>query len=469
MLQRKGGNEPLVIQVGDFLTELFQRLDDEGIGFCVLRGYQDLPEVVHYDLDLYIPHDQIKQFETVFKGVCRASTWALVQRNRRFCYDKYVIVRDSELGLAAFHIDAWQAFQWRGIPYASSDLVIATRWRFRSFWIPLPGVEAAISLPKEYIAFGRVKDKGYGKTKQRITKFVNEDPESFIAALSPCFGKSASQFMLDSTRKADWARLESEVMFVRRKLIVNALRRRLVGQLTDWVRFLWGHFSDKVLHPSGLFICLIGPDGSGKTTISRGLQRDMKGVFNAVRYYHGHWGLLPELKTYYNSVARLFGKEKKETIQSEGVAHNQDVLPFSLGRALLYVLYYSLEHILGHFVILRAKGLGELVLFDRYFYDYTIQSTYSRVPRWLLRLIELMLPRPDVLIWLRNQPEVIHRRKPELNVSQIREQAMVCERIIERHPKGTYVVWTNDDPEVTLGLVRKRIFEFMAYRVTERG
>lgn len=467
IMKETGKSKSLAIPAGDFLTELFQRLDDKGVRYCVLRGYQDLPEVVYHDLDMYVPYNQIEQFEAVFKDACRASAWTLVQQNRRFRYNKYLIVRDSEFGLVALHLDVWQAFQWRGIPYASPDLVLATCKRFRSFWIPLPGVEVAISLPKEYIAFGRVKDNEYGKTKQRTTRFVNEDPESFIATLSPCLGRTVSQFMLDCARKADWARLESEIPFVRRRLIINAIRRRLLGQLTDSIRFLWGHFSDKVLHPSGLFVCLIGPDGSGKTTISRGLQREMESIFSTIRYYHGHWGLLPELKTYYNAVAHLLAKRKKSPVRSENVIHDQDVRPFGLAHALLYVFYYSLEHVLGHLLIFSAKGRGELVLFDRYFHDYMIQSTYSRVPRWLLRIIELVLPRPDVLIWLRNQPEVIRRRKPELSLTQIREQSMVCERIMARRQKGACVVWTSDDPEVTLGLVRKKILEFMTSRQSE--
>jgi energy-coupling factor transporter ATP-binding protein EcfA2 len=251
--------------------------------------------------------------------------------------------------------------------------------------------------------------------------------------------------------------------------VTRALRRRPLNQITDWLRFLWGHFSDRVLYPSGLFVCLIGPDGSGKTTISRGLEGELGELFSQVRYHHGHWGLLPELKTYAKGLTRLLGRGKVQRDPDSEASDDEPAPTFGLGRALMYVMYYSLEYFLGHWLILWAKGQDELVLFDRYFYDYAIQSSYDRVPRWLLRLIEATIPRPDVLIWLRNDPAVIHSRKQELTIPQIRRQATACEEIVGRHGKAG-VAWTDGNPRSTLRSVSQRILACMALREQrERG
>jgi len=42
-------------------------------------------------------------------------------------------------------------------------------------------------------------------------------------------------------------------------------------------------------------ICLIGPDGSGKYTVSSHLLENMKDLFEDIRYYHGHYQILPDL------------------------------------------------------------------------------------------------------------------------------------------------------------------------------
>jgi thymidylate kinase len=455
--------------VGHFLTKLFSRLDEEGVSYCVLRGYEGLPEVVEHDVDLLLNQEDLELFEHVLGEVCLSTGWYLVRTVSRFSFHSWYVASEDKNALPSLlHIDVWTQIHWKAVIYADKGTILSTRRPHNSIWVASLGSEAAISLLKEYLQYGKVKDKGDGKTKHRITKLVEEDPDNFLATLEPCLGEPLSQFMLECARKADWPRLEGQVGKVRRHLITRALARCPIGQLWSWIRFLWGHFSDKVLRPSGLFVCLIGPDGSGKTTISEGLQREMKAIFNEVRYYHGHWGLLPELRVYYKFITSLLGK-RKGAFRSNKVSSGQAAAPFSLVRALLYVLYYSFEYILGHFLLLRAKARGELILFDRYFYDYIIQSSYSCVPRCLLRLIERVLPRPDVLIWLHNHPELIHERKPELSVSEIQEQAEVCKSIVERYPNNAYIVWTDDDPEITLALVKKKILDFMAQQAVLRG
>lgn len=471
LVQNSGlsGPYPSSLPVGPFLTQLFSQLDEAGVSYCVLRAYQGLPEIVDHDVDLLVPQDHLALFGQVLGQVCVSTDWYLVKTVSRFGFRSWYVASERNGALpVVVHIDVWTQIHWKAVIYADREAILSTRRRYNGIWVASSGTEAAISLLKEYLQFGKVKDKGQGKTKRRIVGLVEEDPDNFLATLKPCLGGPLSQFVLECARNADWSRLEGRVGKVRKSLILRALACRPIAQLSDWLRFLWGHFYDKILRPSGLFVCLIGPDGSGKTTIANGLREEMKDVFDVVRYYHGHWGILPELKTYYNAVAPLLAKEQK-AVHSDNVICGQGSAWFGLARGLLYVLYYSLEYILGHFLLFRAKAKGELVLFDRYFYDYMIQPAYSRVPRWLLRLIERFLPRPDVLIWLHNEPEVIHQRKPELSASQVQQQAEVCKNIVERYPKNAYVIRTDDNPRVTLALVRKRVLQFMADRVAPKG
>ena len=455
------------ISTGKFLRDLFNKLNIEGVQYCVLRNYESLPDEIGHDVDLMVARKSVRDFEQVLVGVNLDLGWQLVRAARRFSFYSYYIIHKNNDGFSLVPIDVWAAIHWRAVTTAYESAVLEAREKYKGFWVASHGSEAAISLFKEYLQFGKIKDKGDGKHKRRIAKLAREDPENFLDTIRPYLSKGTANFALKCAQKEDWTRLEENVRSIGKTLIWRAIKRRPIGQAIDWASFIWGHFSDKVLNPSGLFVCLIGPDGSGKTTISRGLQGDMKGLFSKVRYFHGHLGILPELKAYYNAIDRFLGWSEKKVATLQEEFFRPDTPPFSRLRSMTYVLYYAMDYFLGHVRIRRAKGYGELVIFDRYFYDYFIQQPYAKLPRWILIGILWFLPKPDIIIWLKNEPEIIHKRKPELTPSQIRQQSKECSQLISSIPNA-FSVQTNDDLEVTLKNVRAIIFRFMSQRVRKR-
>jgi thymidylate kinase len=445
-----------------FLQEFFLELDRSFVLYCVLRNYAGLPEQVGHDVDFLVHQEDLPLFQRILHEICLSSGWHLVRSVNRFNFHSWRLVY-LEKPLRVLHIDAWTQIAWKGIVYADEEVILNTRRRYKDFWVASAGSEAAVSILKEYLRFGKVKDKGKGKTKERIARSAIEDPENFLLALQPCLGGDVSQLLLTCAKTADWVRLEEQHRRARQSLILRALQRHPLQQIRSWLGFLWGHFSDHVLYPSGLFVCLIGPDGAGKSTMASEIHQDMADLFEEVYYYHGHWGILPELKDYYGALLNLLGI-KIGASDSEETSSDQVDPPFGLIQALLYVFYYSIDYLLGYVLVLRYRGSGDLVLFDRYFYDYMIQDNYSRVPRWLLHMIGSLIPSPDMLFLLQNKPEVIHQRKQELSISGIREQLETCERIVSRHGRGAHVIWTDDEPDITSDLIEMRIVEYMSGR-----
>lgn len=446
---------------GRLLIELFRQLEENTIGYGVLRNYKGLPDDIGHDVDLMVEKKGVDDFGRVLVEVSESLGWSVIKVSKRFSFVQYYMIRKSDLSFDILKIDAWLPIHWKGITTASEHSIIQTKKKFRGFWIASSGSEAAVSLFKEYLQFGKVKDKGRGETKRRISALAQEDPENFIATVESYLGKELSQFALKCAQTAHWERLEKDGGKIRRHLVKQALRQRPFGQLRDWVRFLWGHFSNKVLYSSGLFICLIGPDGSGKTTISHAIEEDMKDIFNRVRYFHGRITIFPRLRSLVALFRKRHEREDIKSFKTESASTESKAPP------LFLILYYSLEHFLYHFIIRWFKGQGDLILFDRYFYDYLIQKYFRKVPRWLIEWIQRLLPKPDILIFLKNVPEVIFERKPELTKDEIRDQIHVCDEIVRGH-KGAVSVWTNDNPDITAAQVRKKIFTFLEQRTKSR-
>ncbi len=449
---------------GLFLRELFTNFDLAGIRYCVLRGYDGLPDHVQHDVDLLVSDGSFPKVRKAIQGTAEILGWKIIKESSRFSIRQHILyIENSEKGSILLQMDFWAPTTWRGMVTAHSDKVLKSHKIYNGIRVASHGSEAAISLFKEYLCNGKVKDLGDGRHKKRISVLVQEDPENFVVAVEPYFGKDVAMLALTCARNEDWETLESKIGLVRRALIVRAIIRKPVGQVINWCRFFWGHISDKLINPSGIFVCFIGPDGSGKTTASQAIKRDMKYAFSDVLYYHGHLGILPELKVFYNMVASVLNRTRKKAESNENTTSSEAEVVGRL-KAVVYMLYYSMDYCLGHFLIRRAKGQGKLVLFDRYFYDYYINGTHRKIPEWLFKLISYLIPKPDLVIWLKADPAAIYKRKPELSVEQIKWQNRRCHRLTE-FLRSAVSVKSDEGPEVVLAGFHEAIVAAMSGRI----
>ena len=439
------------------IRSLFRELDAESVYYVLMHRYDDFPDGATNDLDVVILGTSLHSFEKCVHAVAKTHSWQLVKTSVFFCKRKYLWVGIHESGrLLSFELDVTvDRLIYRGIPLLSgADIVGARTKSALGPYVPESGMEGAILFTKEFYQLGQITLK----FRERIQRHASASGDTLRAALEDYLGQSLATSLLHVLSNGKWDFLKANARQVRRRLIWRSFARRPFGQLLDWFRFLWGHFSARILHPSGLFICLIGPDGSGKTTVARGLQKSMGICFNGTEYYHGRVGILPELKTYGKPLRRFLGREDRGD-SCKGIP-DTDSPAFRFPRALVYVLYYALDNLLGHLVITHATNRGSLVIFDRYYYDYMMQPSFLSIPRSVLRAIQAVLPRPDILIWLRNEPDVIFRRKQELPTEAIRAQNKVCARIVAATRKA-WAVETNTCPNVTLRRIQKIVFDTM--------
>ena len=77
----------------------------------------------------------------------------------------------------------------------------------------------------------------------------------------------------------------------------------------------------------------------------------------------------------------------------------------------------------------RKLRRNQLVIFDRYFYDYYLMRLHLNAPRWLLGIFARLIAQPDVLLIMLAEPEAIFRRKPELTAEEIQRQQDILKRL----------------------------------------
>lgn len=184
-----------------------------------------------------------------------------------------------------------------------------------------------------------------------------------------------------------------------------------------------------------MIIVILGPDGSGKSTIADMLISSLSGDRVLVQHYAHRFGILPPLSIFLPSRKGLF-VSGNDAISNEGPVY--DLKQNSPLKSLAYVSWYGLDYLIGG-VWLRLKNMvGEkktVAIFARYFYDYYYQSNNRRLPDGIKRVIEYLVPQPRFIFFLDRDAQDIHDGKPELPVEEILNQQKIIVERMSKYPQ----------------------------------
>ena len=191
-------------------------------------------------------------------------------------------------------------------------------------------------------------------------------------------------------------------------------------------------FISKILEPRaattdfgrkrGLFVVLVGLDGSGKTTVARKLccLAGAQKRFKKVRYFH--W--LPRLG---QSLAFPL-PDLNPTPRKPKLAPHACRSLLSIARLFKNIVLTNIAYWLR---IRRLLRRNSLILSDRYYYNYYLDPASvkyagpSRVLYWAQRFF----PPPDLVVVLKTPPEVLRSRKQELSEHEILQQSEILHRL----------------------------------------
>ena len=199
---------------------------------------------------------------------------------------------------------------------------------------------------------------------------------------------------------------------------------------------------------NGLFVVLMGPDGSGKSAIVDLLQE-----FSLQHYqntHHFHWR------------PGLFKKPSASTASAE-----ETVLPpaendykYGFFISLLRFFYYLMDFIVGYWLIIFPKRYKKyLIIGERWYFDTIIQPyRYGfNLPKWFLQSAGFFIPKPDLVILLSADPTVIYARKPELSVDLIARQINEMKVMLQSMPNHKVI-----DTGINIDITKKNVLDVLA-------
>jgi hypothetical protein len=400
---------------GAFIRALFAALAEGGVAHCVLRNWQGLPEDCGNDLDVFV--EAAKRDLAAARLISVAAAHKLIARRKTAKYGYISYDFHNWETRQDLKIDFFTKIHFQGLETISPEAVLSDP-------IDHSGIPVANASAANFInAYKDILDSGIIKGKYRAD--INSslmDPagaprlrEHFAEAFGEC-GPRIIEAVLAGDGTPDPASARS----LRRLLRARKYRGAPLAALTDQVAALWQRLTHgrRRLKSERLTIALMGPDGSGKSTISEMMRQKLIPPDQDILYKHGRPGYIPALREVLNMVRRMFRRTPLKS-NPKGKDALQDRV-HSPTMASIYVAYYFLDFWLDEISFKLSRRVA-IRVFDRYWYDYFFLPSFVHLPRPMTLFFQI-LPSADRLLILIADPDKIYARKKELTLDQIRFQ-----------------------------------------------
>lgn len=180
------------------------------------------------------------------------------------------------------------------------------------------------------------------------------------------------------------------------------------------------------LQPPMPWTAILGPDGSGKSSVLDALERRFQEA--SLQTVRGYWRpgvLLPWEDSGPNT--NPYGEEPRGSVIS-----------------VVKVLFLVTDWLLGYWKqegYAHHRARNHLVLFDRHYLDLLADPKRYRFkrPMWLARWAAHVVPTPDLLIFLDAPAEVLQQRKQEVSFEETVRQREAYRALAEHLPEARLV------------------------------
>lgn len=394
---------------GRFLTALFAAYERKSVRYVVLRNYTRFPEDFGKDVDLVVHPDDVQRSHATIRRVASDQGLQMVARRKRSSHVTYYLLPGVADGVErGVLIDVRTNLVHRGFSYLPGPLVIASRRRHDHFYIPSPAIESLAILLHCVIDARHIRPS----YAERLRELRSGDRDEFVRTATVVVGRALACLLADALDEKT-----PESALSARGRLLRARARRNPGALGRWIMARSGVVFDRVrswLQPTGQLVVLVGPDGSGKTTLSELVCRRFEATRIPVSsvYLGAQKPLLP---------TRLWSQKiRKAFRKGPAVKPVKDVDRRQRLRGLAHIMA---DKWLRYIVQIRPRLVrGEVVVLDRYFYDLRTFPHPLVRQRWFDTLVMSLIPEPTVIFCLRADPAVVAARKNELTTAETARQ-----------------------------------------------
>jgi thymidylate kinase len=418
----------------------------DGKEYSVLHGWKSLPKGPASDVDIVVSERDLPALERALRRDCGANI-AQVIRYEGGCGFFFVAVRETQDDPEFTQIDAATAYSRDGRILLDSSELLEGRWKFNGMWVVRPEAEFAYLLTK------KICKRTFPAHQRERLKELQEalDHQAFQIAEDLLGGDGAS-LVIDSIAASDWNAIESNLDSLHRKLLGRASRRHPWNSARYWTaelkRAVW-----RWRNPTGLMLAVMGPDGSGKSTLIERLKKKAGPLF------------------WWKAALFHFRPDVLGTTEDRGpVLEPHLEPPRDFLSSALKLGYYAADFCAGYVKTIRPGLIrSRLMIFDRYYHDLLVDQRRYRysAPLFLVRLVSHLIPHPDMFLILDASEATIHQRKQELSLEELRRQRIAYRQFAAGLPNAV-LLDGSAPPSVVARQAHRHIIDAMKVRYRKR-
>lgn len=435
----------------NFIKKVFDTLETHHISYGILRKSAEIMCGEAHDIDMCVDFNRIdeviKQLDICAKEEC----W-----NRFLCCDKdngslktihFYYIKDEKIDIV--HFDLFRDFSWNGIILFDNSMLVSNLRKENGVFCVEKKIEEAIKFFSRYLYHGYIKEE----YKESIYEYATSNRTEFLNVFSTVTGGEVATELCDLASNQNWTEIEDKVEKVRMEVkIVQKATNPLDSRITKIQRLAFQ--LNRLIHPQGLMVSFLGTDGSGKSTIIDALPKVLGNTFDEtqIKYYHWRPKFIKSPKGNKNADTDVSDPHKKK--------------PY--GKVISYgkFMYFNLDYILGYFFSVRKHiGKNELVVFDRYYYDYLLDKYRYRldISDRVIKAFRHIIPSPHITFLLIGDAEVLFERKKELPIEEMEKQINRL-KSMEKIIPNSFVVDVNEDIDTVVFNCSRKILKEMKRR-----
>lgn len=405
-----------------FIKSFFYELNKNKIRYCILRKASLILSGEAHDIDMVIDFSRMEEIKSILENLSQNTGWNLffksTKDNGNLITIHYYI--ESNKTIEIVHFDFFKNFSWISIPLIKNEDLLSKCICENGIYSCSKENEAITKLFSRYLYHGYIKEE----YKEDIVDIFLKYEKNIKNIMSQFLEYDYSEKVYELVVNKRWDELTRL-----NKDIKRSIKEKYLSSSYKKIIYNFKNISFKLkryINYNGVMIAFIGTDGSGKSTIIENLPKVLGKTFNESQIKYYHWR------------PKYLKSPKGDKNLNVNVTEPHSKKPYGKILSFLKFMYFNLDYIIGYWLSVKIHlGKNELVIFDRYYYDYLVDKYRYRLSLndKLIKGTMKLIPKPHITFLLIGSPRILYERKKEISLDEVEKQVnnvMELENIVSK-------------------------------------